>query len=112
LRLEHPDAADALRQLIEQARAAGGARLQTIMAILGHRSLQIAMIYTRLSDSRIPREYERVLGSGDVVAGPALETLLDPMRITDADVDWFKTNFVKTALELGRRGAGCPSPRR
>ena len=61
----------------------------------------MAMTYTHLSDPTIRREYERVLGSGDRVAGPALETLLDPMRITEADVDWLKTNFVKTELELG-----------
>lgn len=61
----------------------------------------MAMIYTHLSDSTIRSEYERVLSSGDRIAGPALETLLDPMRITDADVDWLKTNFVKTELELG-----------
>jgi hypothetical protein len=81
--------------------AEGGARLQTIMATLGHRSPQMAMIYTHLSDSTIRREYERVLSGGERIAGPALETLLDPMRITDADVDWLKTNFVKTELELG-----------
>src|SRR5262249_27393065 len=79
----------------------GGARLQTIMAILGHRSPQMAMIYTHFSDTTIRTEYERALASGERVARPALETMLDPMRITDADVDWLKTNFVKTELELG-----------
>jgi hypothetical protein len=61
----------------------------------------MAMIYTHLSDTTIRTEYERALASGERVARPALETMLDPMRITDADVDWLKTNFVKTELELG-----------
>lgn len=71
------------------------------MAILGHRSPGMAIIYSHLSDKTVRAEYERILATGQQVAGPALDTLLDPSNLTEADVDWLKTNFVKTELELG-----------
>jgi hypothetical protein len=53
--------------------AEGGARLQTIMAVLGHKSTAMAMIYTRISDPEVRRQYEAALTAGQRIAGPAAE---------------------------------------
>jgi hypothetical protein len=81
--------------------AEGGARLQTIMSILGHKSPAMSMIYSHISDTRVREEYERVLSEGGMAAGPAAEELLS-RDLDAADIDWLKTNFFKTELELGR----------
>ena len=80
--------------------AEGGARIQTIMAILGHRSAQMSATYSRVSDPIIKEQYERIIAAGGRVAGPAAETLVHN-RLDDATVEWLKTNFLKTELELG-----------
>ncbi len=80
--------------------AEGGARIQTIMAILGHRSATMSMIYSRISDPEIRRQYETALADGHRIAGPAADALLHD-ALDDDTVDWLKTNFLKTELELG-----------
>lgn len=40
-------------------------------------------------------------GTGAVIAGPSAETLRAG-ALSEAAVDWLKTNFMKTELELGR----------
>ena len=80
--------------------AEGGARIQTIMAVLGHRSANMAMIYARISDPEVRRQYENALASGQRIAGPAADALLNGTLDGDA-VHWLQTNFLKTQLELG-----------
>jgi Phage integrase family len=80
--------------------AEGGARIQTIMAILGHQSPAMSLIYSRLSDPEVRRQYEEALSHGTRIAGPAAETLLTGKLDTEA-VHWLQTNFFKTELELG-----------
>jgi integrase len=80
--------------------AEGGARIQTIMAILGHQSPAMALIYARLSDPEVRRQYEEALTRGTGIAGPAAEALLTGSLDADA-VHWLQTNFLKTELELG-----------
>jgi integrase len=82
--------------------AEGGARLQTIMAVLGHRTPAMSLIYASLSDPTIKRQYDQALGSGEQVrlAGPAAEDLRSHRLDPDA-VHWLQTNFLKTELELG-----------
>lgn len=80
--------------------AEGGARLQTIMDVLGHESPQMSMIYIRISDEAVLRDYRNVLKPGAPLAGPAAAAIKNnalPPRV----VDWLKTNFLKTELELG-----------
>lgn len=78
-----------------------GARLQTIMKILGHQSAQMSLVYARISDRAVLEDYRRVLGPGASVAGPLAETLRAG-SLPDAEVEWLKANFFKTELELGR----------
>lgn len=80
--------------------AESGARLHTIMSVLGHRSPGMSVVYARISDEAVKEDYEKVLGPGATIAGPIAETLRAG-ELSDSAVDWLKTNFYKTELELG-----------
>ncbi|WP_231137741.1 hypothetical protein [Rhodococcus opacus] len=60
----------------------------------------MSMIYSRISDPEIRRQYETALADGHRIAGPAADALLHD-ALDDKTVDWLKTNFLKTELELG-----------
>lgn len=77
-----------------------GARMHTIMSVLGHRSPRMSMIYSRISDPEILRDYRAVLKPGAVIAGAGAEAIRSG-ALGQAAVDWLKTNFFKTELELG-----------
>jgi len=77
-----------------------GAKLHTIMKVLGHSSVSMALVYAQVSDPEVLRDYQAVLGPGATIAGPAaLE--LRAGALSASAVDWLKTNFFKTELELG-----------
>jgi integrase len=78
-----------------------GARMQTIMKVLGHKSAGMSMTYTHISDPTVLADYQSVLQPGAPIAGPLAETLRAGRLDQDA-LDWLKTNFYKTELELGR----------
>lgn len=78
-----------------------GARMQTIMKVLGHKSPGMSMTYANISDPTVLADYQAVLQPGAVIAGPLAETLRTGRLDQDA-LDWLKTNFYKTELELGR----------
>jgi integrase len=78
-----------------------GARLQTIMKVLGHQSANMALVYAQISDQEVLSDYQTVLGPGATLAGPSAEALRSGDLSMEA-VNWLKTNFFKTELELGR----------
>lgn len=78
-----------------------GARMQTIMKVLGHMSPGMSMTYTHISDPVVLADYQAVLQPGAVIAGPLADTLRAG-RLDQQALDWLKTNFYKTELELGR----------
>lgn len=78
-----------------------GARIQTIMSILGHASAGMSMIYTNISDPVVLADYKAVLQPGAIVAGPLAETLRRG-ELDETAINWLTTNFYKTELELGR----------
>ena len=78
-----------------------GAKLHTIMKVLGHTSVNMALVYAQISDQEVLRDYQAVLGPGATIAGPAADELRNG-TLPDASIDWLKTNFFKTELELGR----------
>src|SRR5207248_1625386 len=80
--------------------AEGGARIQTIMAVLGHRSAQMSATYSRVSDPIVKEQYEQIIAADGRIAGPAAAALL-ANQLDAATLDWLKTNFLKTELELG-----------
>ena len=92
------------RHTIGTQLAEGGARLQTMMAVLGHKSPAMSLIYASLSDPTVKAQYqaalERKLGPDLTLAGPAAQALREYQLDPDA-VHWLQTNFFKTELELG-----------
>lgn len=55
--------------------AEGGARLHTIMKMLGHTSTEMTLVYAHISDKAMAEDYHRVLGPGAELAGPLAEQL-------------------------------------
>jgi integrase len=78
-----------------------GARTQTIMKILGHLSAGMSMTYSQISDPVVLADYQAVLQPGATIAGPLADTLRNG-QLDQTAIDWLKTNFYKTELELGR----------
>lgn len=70
------------------------------MALLGHTSATMAMIYSRISDPVVLADYRAVLGPGTSLAGPAAEAVRTG-ALSEQAVQWLATNFLKTELELG-----------
>lgn len=77
-----------------------GAKLHTIMSVLGHTSVSMALVYAQVSDREVLRDYQAVLGPGAELAGPSAEALRSG-ELGEEAVDWLKSNFLKTELELG-----------
>jgi integrase len=96
----HSITAHRFRHTVGTQLAERGAKLHTIMQVLGHSSASMSMVYARISDREVLRDYQAVLGPGAAIAGPFAETLRSGGLSPEA-VDWLKTNFFKTELELG-----------
>jgi integrase len=77
-----------------------GARLQTIMAILGHTSPAMSLFYARITDTAVLRDYRAALQPGAHLAGPAAEAVRNN-ELSEQAVEWLASNYYKTALELG-----------
>jgi Phage integrase family len=77
-----------------------GARTLTIMKILGHASAGMSMTYAHISDPVVLADYQAVLKPGAIIAGPQAEAIRAG-RLDQEALDWLKTNFYKTELELG-----------
>ena len=77
-----------------------GARIQTIMAILGHTSPAMSLFYARVSDTAVLRDYQAALQPGALLAGPAAEAIRNN-ELSEQAVNWLSSNYYKTALELG-----------
>jgi len=77
-----------------------GAKLHTIMSVLGHRSVSMSLVYAQISDPEVLKDYQAVLGPGALIAGPGAEALRN-QALPRAAIDWLKCNFFKTELELG-----------
>ncbi len=80
--------------------AEGGARLHTIMKMLGHTSTEMTLVYAHISDKAMTEHYLKVLGPGAELAGP-LAADLRAGTLPEESVEWLKTHFFKTELELG-----------
>jgi hypothetical protein len=66
-----------------------------------HLAVNMVLVYAQISDQEVLRDYQAVLGPGATIAGPAAEELRSG-TLPNASIDWLKTNFFKTELELGR----------
>jgi integrase len=77
-----------------------GAKLHTIMSVLGHESPHMSMIYARISDAEVLRDYRSVLEPGAIIAGAGAEAIRTG-ALSGPAIDWLRSNFFKTELELG-----------
>ncbi len=77
-----------------------GAKTLTIMKILGHASAGMSMTYAHISDPVVLADYQAVLQPGALLAGPQADAIRAG-RLDQESLDWLKTNFYKTELELG-----------
>ena len=64
------------------------------------RTLEMSL-YAQISDREVLKDYQAVLGPGATLAGPFAETLKSG-ELPASSVDWLKSNWLKTELELGR----------
>ncbi|MGI8721772.1 MAG: tyrosine-type recombinase/integrase [Geodermatophilaceae bacterium] len=84
--------------------AEGGARIQTITAVLGHRTPNMSIIYATLSDPSVKQQFQDALdghlGPDVTLAGPAADALREH-RLNPEAVSWLQSNLLKTELELG-----------
>ncbi len=78
-----------------------GARLQTIMKIIGHHHANMSMTYINMSDPAVLADYSSVLTPGAVLTSPQADAIRNQELSVEA-IDWLKTNFLKTELDLGR----------
>lgn len=86
-RLIHPHR---FRHTVGTQLAEKGAKLRTIMSVLGHSSVGMSMVYAYISDQEVLKDYQAVLGPGAMLAGPCAETLRAG-TLSEAAVDWLKT---------------------
>jgi hypothetical protein len=89
------------RHTVGHQLAERGAKLHTIMTVLGHANPSMSMVYTQISDPEVRKDYQAVLGPGATIAGPAA-SLLQTGELSASALAWLKTNYLKTELELGR----------
>ena len=78
----------------------GGARVHTVMKMLGHTSTAMTLVYAHLSDASVREDYQKVLGPGALIAGPLAATLRS-RAMPPNSLAWLKANFFRTELELG-----------
>ena len=78
----------------------GGARLHTIMKMLGHTSTGMTLVYAHLSDEALREDYQKVLGPGAVIAGP-LAAQLRAGAMPQASIDWPKTTLLPHRARAG-----------
>jgi hypothetical protein len=78
-----------------------GARLRTIQKILGHESVEMALVYIGLTDEDVRQDYQNVLGPGALIAGLGAKVVLEGL-LTEAEIRWIKDHYFQTKLELGR----------
>jgi len=60
----------------------------------------MAMVYARISDAEVLRDYKSVLLPGALIAGPGADAVRAG-RLSTTAVHWLQSNFIKTELELG-----------
>jgi site-specific recombinase XerD len=89
------------RHTVGTVLAQRGARLRTIQKILGHESVEMALVYIGLTDEDVRQDYQNALGPDAIIAGPGAEHVHSG-EFAEAELRWLQENYFKTELELGR----------
>lgn len=84
-----------------------GAKLRANMKVLGHTSVNMALVNAQISDQEVLRDYQAVLAPGATIAGPAAQELRNG-TLPDASIDWLKTKL----LQDRARARPLPPPAR
>jgi len=92
-----------LRHTFATALVNSGVPLQTLMALLGHRSAAMSLRYGRLFDVTVRADYERALTLAKTRLGPAMP---DPPTLPLAEIagpgdDWRQTDTIKGRMAGG-----------
>lgn len=77
-----------------------GARMRTVMGVLGHDSARMSLVYAQISDAEVLKDYQGALGTDATLAGPLVETLKN-RELPPDEVEWIKQNYLHNELELG-----------
>src|SRR2546426_12836514 len=72
-----------------------GARLHTIMSVLGHTSVSMSLVYAQITDPEVLADYQAVLGADATIAGPSASAIRNG-ELPASTIEWLKTNFFKT----------------
>ena len=59
----------------------------------------MSMVYVRISDTEVLRDYRSVLGPGEMIAGPGAEAIRAG-KLSCSAIDWLKSALAK---RLGRK---------
>jgi hypothetical protein len=89
------------RHTVGTALARKGARLRTIQKILGHESVEMALVYIGLTDEDVRQDYQNVLGPDALIVGPGA-TMVQSGELAESEIRWIKDHYFQTELELGR----------
>jgi hypothetical protein len=69
--------------------------------LLGHESVEMALVYIGLTDEDVREDYQKVLGPDAIVAGPGTK-LVQSGEFGESEIRWLKEHYFQTELELGR----------
>jgi hypothetical protein len=61
----------------------------------------MALVYIGLTDEDVRQDYQSVLGSDAIIAGPGAERV-HSVEFAEAELRWLRENYFQTELELGR----------
>lgn len=65
------------------------------MSVLGHKSVQMALVYAHVSDPAVLDDNRTVLGADTTIAGPSASAVRN-RELTPETVEWPKDNFFRT----------------
>jgi len=89
------------RHTVGTVLAQKGAKLRTIQKILGHESVEMALVYIGLTEEDVRQDYQHVLGPDALIAGPGAK-LVQTGSLAESEIRWIKEHSFQTELELGR----------
>jgi site-specific recombinase XerD len=89
------------RHTVGTVLAQKGARLRTIQKILGHESVEMALVYIGLTDEDVRQDYQKILGPEALIAGPGAERVHSG-DFAEGELRWLQEHYFQTELELGR----------
>jgi site-specific recombinase XerD len=82
------------RHTVGTVLARKGARLRTIQKILGHESVEMALVYIGLTDEDVRQDYQNVLGPDALIAGPGA-TMVQSGELAESEIGWINEHYLE-----------------